>query len=80
MNVLQHLKRQFPIGQMRSCNTSSSYVTRRNLSVLSLIEWKRLDDNDSHPSVSFEPLIEYEVPNPIAKPISAYKYICSSTM
>ena len=36
--------------------------------------------NNSHPSVSCEPLIEYEEPNPTATPNFAYKYTYSSMM
>ena len=38
-----------------------------------LIEWTRLNANDSHPSVSFEPLIEDKEQNPMVTPKSTYK-------
>ena len=53
---------------------SSSRVTWKNLSAPSLIELTRCNENDLHPIVSSEPLIEDEEPNPMATPKSTYKY------
>ena len=68
------------IGRMRSRDASSSCATWQNLSAPSLTERTRLDGNDSHSSISFEPLIEDEESNPTATPNLAYKYASSSTM
>ena len=62
---------------MRLCYTSSSRVTWKNLSASSSIERTQLNSNDLHPSVSSEPLIEDEEPNPMATPKFAYLYACS---
>ena len=58
----------------------SSRVTLRNLSSLSLIEWILFRRKDLHPSVSLEPFIEDEMPNPMAMLNFAYVSACSSTM
>ena len=64
---------------MRSRDASSSRLAWQNLSAPSSIERKQVNDNDSHPSVSFEPLIEGEEPNPTANPKFAYLYAYSLT-
>ena len=79
MDVWQNLRHQFTIRQTRSCDASSSHTTWQNLSAPSPIEQTGINDNDSHPSVSFEPLIEYEEPNPTTTPKFAYLYACSLT-
>ena len=49
------------------------------MSTLSTIERRRNNKNNSHPSVSSKPLIEYEEPNLMVMPKFAYLYACFST-
>ena len=63
---------------MRSRDNSFSYATWQNLGASSSIERMQLNSNDSHPSVSFELLIEDEDLNPMAMPNFVYKLRCSS--
>ena len=58
---------------------SSSRATWQNLRCSFSIEQIRLNYNDSHPSISSEPLIEYETPIPTITPKFVYLYTCSST-
>ena len=80
MDVWQHLRRRLTIRQTRSHEASFSHAMWQNQSIPSSIEWMRLNGNDSHPSVSFKPLIEVEESNPTATPNLAYKNTCSSMM
>ena len=57
----------------------SSHETWQNLSDSSLIEQTRLNHNNLHPSISSEPLIEDEMPNPTVTPKFSYFYECSLT-
>ena len=56
------------MGRMRSRDDSSSHAMWENLGASSPIERTRLNGNDSHPSLSFEPLIEDEESNPMVTP------------
>ena len=58
---------------------SSSRAMWRNLRDSSSIEWTRVNHNDSHLSVSLEPLIEDEITNPTVTPKFVYLYECSLT-
>ena len=44
-------------------SVTAMLVTWKNLDSSSLIQWPRLNCNDSHPHVSSEPLIEDETPD-----------------
>ena len=68
------------ISSFDSRSDRRDHATWKNLSVSSLIELTRLNGNDSHPSVSCEPLIEDEESKSTAMPNLAYKYACSSMM
>ena len=80
MDMWTHFDRSMKIKRRTLSDTSSSRTTWQNMSAPSSIEQMRLNDKDSHPSVSSEPLIEDEEPNLTVTPNLAYKYICSSTM
>ena len=80
MDAWRYLRHRLSIGQTRSRDDSSLNATWLNLSASSPIEQTRLSDNDSHPSISSELLIEDEESNPMAKPNFAYKLTCSLTM
>ena len=80
VDMWTHLECSMKIKQRRLSDASSSSVTWQNLSALSSIKPTQLNDNDLHPSISLEPLIENEEPNPTTMPNLAYQYTCSSTM
>ena len=65
---------------LSSRDDSSSHATWQNLGASSLIKWTRTNGNDSHPSISSEPLSEEEESNPMATPNFAYKLTCSLMM
>ena len=60
---------------MRSREAYSSHAKRQNLSAPSLIERIQLNSNDFYSSVSSEPFIEDENPNPTATP-KFHLFIC----
>ena len=68
VDVWKHLRRRFTIERMRWHNASSSGAMWQNLTAPSSIEQKQPNVNDSHPSISSEPLVEDEEPNPTATP------------
>ena len=76
----ENLRSRFTIKWMRSRDASSLRAMWQNLSAPSSIEQTKLNGNDLHPSISFEPLIEDDEPNPTVTPNLAYKYTCSSMM
>ena len=64
----------------QTSDASASHETWKNLNASSSIKLTRLNGHDSHPSVSFEPLIEDEESNQIVTYNLADKYTCSSKM
>ena len=62
----QHCKYSMKIYQQALHNDLTSLLTWQNLNVLSLIGQMGLNDDDSHPNVSSNLLIEDQPPNPKA--------------
>ena len=61
-------------------NALSSHATWRNLSAPSLLKRTRLNGDDLHPCISFEPMVEDEESHRMIVPNFSYKYTYSSTM
>ena len=80
MDTWLHLERSIKIKRHVLHDTSSSNMMWKNLIAPSWIEWIGLNGDDSHPSVSSEPLIEDEEANQTIRPNFTYIYACSSTM
>ena len=80
MGMWLHLKRLMKIKQHALCDASSSCAKWQSLSALSLIKWTQVNDNDSYPRISYEPLIDNEEAHRTITPNFSYIYSCSLMM